>query len=135
MIKEFIIVAILLGIFDYIWLKFIFANIWSNMINNIQLSLMTLDNRFIIPAYILMTLSIVVYVLPKIGNKYIIRDSILYGGLLGLIIYGIFDLTNLIVFKKYLLNVALMDIAWGTFLFSITTLITKNLLIYLEDII
>lgn len=135
MIKEFIIVAILLAIFDYVWLKFIFVDIWSKMINNIQLSPMLLDNRFIIPAYILMTLSIVIYVIPKINKEHIIRDSIIYGGLMGLIIYGIFDMTNLVVFKKYSTNIAFIDITWGTFLFTITTLITKKLIIYLEDII
>jgi uncharacterized membrane protein len=135
MIKEFIIVAILLAIFDYVWLKFIFVDIWSKMINNIQLSPMLLDNRFIIPAYILMTLSIVIYVIPKINKEHILRDSIIYGGLMGLIIYGIFDMTNLVVFKKYSTNIAFIDITWGTFLFTITTLITKKLIIYLEDII
>jgi uncharacterized membrane protein len=47
-----------------------------------------------------------------------------------MVVYGIFDLTNLIVFKKYSASVAFLDIAWGTFLFAITTLLSKNVLDY-----
>lgn len=42
--------------------------------------------------------------------------SLVFGCLAGLVIYGVFDCTNLVVFgKAYTLNVALLDICWGTF--------------------
>lgn len=135
MIQEFIVVAILLGVFDYIWLNYFFVNMWSTMIHTIQSSPLELKTNYIIPAYILMTLSIVIYVLPKINKQTIVKDSILYGGLMGLIIYGIFDLTNLIVFKHYSISVAVIDISWGTFLFSVTTIISKIILNYMEVVL
>mgnify|MGYP003954139591 CR=1 FL=1 len=133
MIKKSIIVAVLLGILDYIWLYFIFQNTWRKMITNIQLTPMKLNTTYIIPAYILMTLSIVIFVIPKINSNNILKDSILYGGCMGLIIYGIFDLTNLIVFKNYSKNIAFMDITWGTLLFIITTYLSKKILISFEN--
>ena len=130
MIQESIIVAILLGVFDYLWLNVFFVHRWSTMVHHIQSTPMELNTRYIIPAYILMTLSLVVFVLPRITKTHWLRDSILYGGFMGMVVYGIFDLTNLIVFKKYSTSVAFLDIAWGTFLFAITTLLSKNVLNY-----
>jgi uncharacterized membrane protein len=41
------------------------------------------------------------------------------GALLGLVIYGIFDLTNLVVFGRgYGLSLAALDVAWGTFVLA-----------------
>ena len=134
-ITQFIIIAIILGVFDYIWLNFIFLKYWKKMINNIQLKPMNVKSQYILPAYILMTISIVFFALPKISNDNIVLDSLKYGGLLGLVIYGIFDLTNLVVFEKYTLNIAIVDISWGTFLFAITTYISKIILNKLKYIV
>lgn len=128
-IKSTIVVGILLLIFDYIWLKYIFIKPWSNMVTKIQISPFNTRIKYAIPVYLLIVLAITVYVLPKINNKNIFKDSLLYGGLLGLIIYGVFDFTNIIFFEKYLLNLALIDMMWGTFLFTIVTYFTKKFLI------
>jgi len=105
------------------------------MITKIQISPFSPKIIYSIPVYILIVLAIIVYVLPKINNKTILKDSILYGGLLGLIIFGVFEFTNIILFEKYSLNLALIDIIWGIFLFSIVTYSTKKFLINSKYII
>ena len=124
--KSTIIVGLFLLIFDYIWLKYIFIKPWSNMVRQIQQSPLEPKIRYAILVYILIILAITIYVLPQINNKTLLKDSILYGGLLGLIIYGVFDFTNIIFFEKYSLNLALIDMMWGTFLFTIVTYFTKK---------
>ena len=53
-----------------------------------------------------------------------ILQSLLFGLLSGLVIYGVFDLTNLVVFGKgYPLGLAISDVCWGTFLLGFSTLI------------
>ena len=64
------------------------------------------------------------YLLLVIGlNYFILRTHrpILEAFLLGFIIYGVFDTTNLAIFKKYDWMVALMDALWGGLLFALTT--------------
>lgn len=134
-IKSAITVGILLIIFDYIWLKYIFIKPWKNMVTKIQISPFDTRIKYAVPVYLLIVLAIIVYVLPKINNKSIFKDSLVYGGLLGLIIYGVFDFTNMIFFEKYLLNLALIDMMWGTFLFTIVTYFTKKFLINSKYII
>jgi uncharacterized membrane protein len=40
--------------------------------------------------------------------------------LLGLFVYGVYDMTTLAVFKKYTLDVAIIDMIWGGVLFGST---------------
>tara|TARA_B100001758_G_C18012039_1_gene403557 strand:+ start:118 stop:492 length:375 start_codon:yes stop_codon:yes gene_type:complete len=68
--------------------------------------------------------AILCYILLVIGLNYFIlqkQGTILEAFLLGFIIYGVFDCTNLAIFQKYNWNVAIMDMVWGGILFALTT--------------
>ena len=54
---------------------------------------------------------------------------------MGLIIYGIFDFTNLAIFERYSVGVGLADVAWGTFLFTLVTYLTKKTMLKLKYLI
>jgi uncharacterized membrane protein len=45
-----------------------------------------------------------------------VEDAAVRGGLLGLSMYGVYDLTNYATLSKYPLTFAASDMAWGTFL-------------------
>jgi uncharacterized membrane protein len=45
-----------------------------------------------------------------------IMQSVLLGAALGLIAYGTYDLTNLSVVNGFTVRIAMIDLAWGTFL-------------------
>ena len=51
-------------------------------------------------------------------------DLFIKGALLGLAAYGTYDLTCLAAFKGYSLNVAVIDMLWGTFLTGTVTVLT-----------
>jgi uncharacterized membrane protein len=59
----------------------------------------------------------VIYPLGKSSGK----DIIKYGALMGLLMYGTFDFTNLALFKKYTLKYAIMDTIWGMTLMAIVS--------------
>jgi uncharacterized membrane protein len=48
--------------------------------------------------------------------------ALLLGGVLGLVAYGTYDLTNLATLKGWSTKVAIVDIAWGTFLTATSSL-------------
>ena len=65
-----------------------------------------------------------VYIKPLIKSK---KDVLIYGGLFGLIVFGVYDLTAGAVIKKWDLNLAIIDILWGVFLFTVSSLpLLKN---------
>lgn len=51
--------------------------------------------------------------------------------ILGIIIYGVYDLTNMALLKNWNYNIALQDILWGGVLFYITTIIYYRINYYL----
>ncbi len=77
--------------------------------------------------YIAGAVMLVVFVLPQVRNLVQAGESIsvasLYGALLGLLVYMFYDFTNFALFDKWNLVVTLVDVAWGTVLFYITTLV------------
>jgi uncharacterized membrane protein len=48
--------------------------------------------------------------------------------LLGIFVYGVYDLTVLSVFSKYTLEIALMDMLWGGILFTSSVAIYRNII-------
>ncbi len=49
--------------------------------------------------------------------------ALLMGAVLGLVAYGTYDFTNLSTLKGYTVKVALIDLAWGTFLTALSATI------------
>jgi uncharacterized membrane protein len=75
--------------------------------------------------------AIIVYALLVIGLYVFIIEPgkpLWQAALLGLVIYGVFDFTNYAMFKKYDLSIALMDMMWGSILFTSTTYIVRMII-------
>lgn len=60
----------------------------------------------------LIVLGSIVFVLPLTQN-HTIGTAFLYGGLFGLVLYGVYDLTNYSLLKDWPLSTTVLDIAWG----------------------
>ena len=70
------------------------------------------------------------YVLLIFGLNYFIiqkHKSVQDAAILGLIIYGVFELTNLALFKNWSILTVIIDTAWGTILFALTTSIVYKI--------
>jgi uncharacterized membrane protein len=57
------------------------------------------------------------------------RKPVIDAFLLGIFLYGTFDMTNLAIFKKYEWKTAITDTLWGGTLFAITTWATYKVLL------
>ena len=125
---KYIIVIILLLVLDIIWLS-VNANLYSKMIKSIQNKEIKLNITYALFTYVLMIASIIFINIPFIESKIkktdskteIIKKSLLYSGLLGLCIYGIYNGTNLATLENYDINVALKDTLWGVIIYTIVT--------------
>lgn len=105
--------AVILLSLDFIYLN-LTKSVFQTQVFKIQHGVM---NVKLIPA-------ILCYFFLVIGLNYFILQphrTILEAFLLGFIIYGVFDSTNLAIFKNYEWNVAIMDTVWGGILFALTT--------------
>ncbi len=79
-----------------------------------------------IPVYFLMAFLVVAFVLPRFTPTSSIGQVAVWGALMGLAVYGVYDLTNLAILKNYPIPFAVVDMSWGTFAFAAVTVITHK---------
>ena len=124
---QLIISGIILIVIDFIYLSLTLP-IFLNMVKQIQKSPVIVRPGGVIASYILPILGLNIFILKE--NK-----SPLEAGLLGFIMYGVFDAVNYTLFTKYNLKLAIIDTLWGAALFYITTYLTysfsNNLSLYI----
>jgi len=122
---KYLIVAILLSFMDFIWISLNFK-MYNKTVKDIQGFKPKINVKYAIIAYAFMILSLFYIAIPftmNYINKYnnytdILYKSVMYGGVVGLSIYGIYNFTCLSFFDKYPLSTAIIDTIWGTFLYS-----------------
>lgn len=73
--------------------------------------------------YLLIPLGVVLFVGPKFGPGSTPWSSLGWGALFGLVLYGVYDLTNRAVLDKWTLRVTIGDMLWGCTLCGVTALI------------
>jgi uncharacterized membrane protein len=56
-----------------------------------------------------------------------VTDAMGRGAALGFSMYGLYDLTNYATLERYTLDFALTDMAWGTFLFTVTSAVAATI--------
>lgn len=61
--------------------------------------------------YLLLGLGLATLVAPRASDA---ASAAAYGALFGLVVYGVYDFTNLATLKDWPLVVTLVDVAWGT---------------------
>jgi uncharacterized membrane protein len=110
-IKLFIIGLIFIIIVDGIWLKLVMGKIFQSEVGNIAKNV---NIYAAILAWTLMIIGIIVFVLPK-------NNPLAYGALFGLVLYGVYDLSNFATLQSWTLKLLIIDVAWGVVLCSITS--------------
>lgn len=116
---QYLLSAIILVILDGIYLN-LTKNYFNKQIRSIQGK--NIEFNFIAAA--------ITYILLIFGLNYFIiqkHRSIKDAALLGLIIYGVFEFTNLALFKNWSILTVIIDTTWGTLLFALTTSIVYKI--------
>ncbi|MBM3779066.1 MAG: DUF2177 family protein [Acidimicrobiia bacterium] len=61
--------------------------------------------------YVMLGIGIALLAVPRAAS---LAEAARYGAVLGLVIYGVYDFTNLATLRHWPLIVVLVDVAWGT---------------------
>ena len=106
---------------DAVYLKLI-SNYFGKQVKNIQGSDMNVNKIAAAVVYTLIGVQWYFMIFKKI-NKEKMKSVLFKAFLLGLTTYGIFDFTNMAIFKNYTLKTALIDSVWGGTLYFLVTLL------------
>ena len=117
MMNSFVISSVLLVLVDCIYLYFIGKPVFDKTVAAIQNSALVVNMPPAIFTYILMAILLNYFIIS-------VNKSPFDAFILGFCAYGIFDFTNMAIFKKYNLKTAITDTLWGAILFFTVTSIT-----------
>ena len=122
--RSVIVSGLIMIALDVSYLYFLGGSPFARMVESIQGSKFRLNIRGAVVSYSLMLCSLHYFVLSRARNKVsgvsVVRDA----AVMGLVIYGVFDSTNMALFSKYKLGMAVADTLWGVFLMSVTASLT-----------
>jgi uncharacterized membrane protein len=121
MIKEYALFLILLLIIDTFYLIGL-KDTHNKVFEKVQKSKLEINLKYGSLFYLLAPIAYIYFIKP-LGKNNIIQIA-KYGALMGLLMYGTFDITNLALFKDYPSWYALMDTLWGTFAIMLTSILT-----------
>jgi uncharacterized membrane protein len=119
-IKLFLSTLVFVLLLDVVWLLFLGKNLYLNELGELLRKFEAVNWYAVAGVYILLVLGILLFVLPKANGDYL--STVFWGAFFGLIIYGIYNLTNYSVFVNWPLKITLIDSLWGIFLCVLASL-------------
>ena len=120
MVNTFIVSSILLVAVDAVYLYFIGKPVFEKAVFAIQKTKLDVNMPPAVFTYILMAIILNYFIIS-------VNKSPFDAFILGFCTYGIFDFTNLAIFKNYNFKTAIIDTLWGAILFFIVTFLTYKL--------
>jgi uncharacterized membrane protein len=101
-------------VIDFIWLKYVALSFYRSQIGHLMLDKPNLAIACLF--YLFYVVGVVVLAVNPALEKGQWTTALLYGGLLGFVAYGTYDITNLATLKTWPPIVSIVDMIWGTVL-------------------
>ncbi len=76
--------------------------------------------------YVLIPAGIVLFVRPALGKEPALWQALAWGALFGLVLYGVYDLTNRTILENWSWQLTLVDIAWGCTLCGTSAVVMRQ---------
>jgi len=110
-LKAYLVAGLIFAILDGVWLGLVARGFYASQMGDLMRAKFS-----IVPAvafYVIYVAGLVVFaVLPGVEAGSVGRAALL-GGLLGLVAYAAYDLSNLATLKNWPAPLAMLDLAWG----------------------
>jgi uncharacterized membrane protein len=119
MLRPYLISAVVIIILDAIQIM-VNQKFHATLFKNVQKSPMKVRIVPAILVYVLMPFAVTYFAILQSKS---ITDASIKGGLLGMTIFGVYDLTNFATLDGWTVEMAIMDILWGSVMFSITSVV------------
>ena len=125
-LKNFLLAVPFLIALDYLWIGVVMSGFYQGHLHDL---LRFVDGSFsvrIIPtilSYVTMGLSVALFSIPKALTLGSAPKAFLWGALLGLVVFGLYNYTNLAILDKWSSTLSIVDTLCGGVIFGLTTLI------------
>jgi uncharacterized membrane protein len=117
-------------IIDFLWLGVIMSKFYKDELG----VLARISNGALTPViwaagivYLLIPLGIVLFALPKVSPDNMASSALFWGFIYGIVLYGVYDMTNYSLVSKWSLRMSIVDILWGGTINAIVTYVAAIL--------
>jgi uncharacterized membrane protein len=120
----FCIALLVLGLLDFIWLGNLMHDFYKQQFGLMGSSTMKgMAGKWwaILSTYLLMALGFALFVFSQLSVHTTLLYGALWGALFGLVLFGVYDFTNYIVFTQWPLPLVFVDIIWGMFAYAVSS--------------
>ncbi len=125
-IGHFILVGVVFAVIDALWIGLV-----ANKFYKSQMGDLLMDKPNFVPAvifYLIYIAAILVFVLEPALDRASLGYAAAYGAMFGLAAYATYDLTNASTLKKWPKAVTLVDMAWGTAVTAVVSVVAYLIL-------
>lgn len=105
-----------------------FMKDWQSLLLRVQGEKMEVRMLSALAVYVIMILAWVYFVYRPFLVHKSVGEAVKTGAILGFCIYGVFELTNFAIIKKWDMKFVLMDTFWGATLYALVSYFTLSLL-------
>lgn len=119
--KKFIVSGIIMLLLDAVYL-ITFSNFYNNIIKNIQGEKIKLNIISALFVYLFLIYGLNYFILNQ--SKTTLIDAFI----LGVIIYGVYEMTNYAIIKKWSPYAVVLDTVWGGILYTLVTYFTRKVI-------
>lgn len=126
MLKIYLILLVLLFIFDLIWLTTTNKRFYQKELKGLML-----EKIKYLPAvlfYLIYPIGITLFVIAPNTIGHNLLNTGIMGAIFGFICYGTYDFTNLATLKNWSLKVTIVDLIWGSLLTAVSSVLCLALL-------
>jgi uncharacterized membrane protein len=109
---------------DFLWLGIIMSKFYKDELG----VLARISNGALTPViwaagivYVLIPLGIVLFALPRVSPDHMVSTALLWGFIYGIVLYGVYDMTNYSLVSKWSLRMSIVDILWGGTINAVVT--------------
>jgi len=109
---------------DFLWLGIIMSKFYKDEMG----VLARISNGALTPVlwaagivYVLIPLGIVLFALPRVSYEHMMSSALFWGFVYGIVLYGVYDMTNYSLLSKWSLRLTIVDILWGGTINAVVT--------------
>lgn len=109
---------------DFLWLGVVMSKFYKDELG----VLARVSNGALTPVlwaagvvYILIPLGVVLFALPRVSPENMVSTALFWGFIFGVVLYGVYDMTNYALVSKWSLRMSVVDILWGGAINSLIT--------------
>jgi uncharacterized membrane protein len=119
-------VTIATGVFDLVWLGLLMQGFYSKELGPLARrsgERISVNIPAAVLVYVLIPLGIVLFVLPQLRAQPTTFSALCWGAAFGLVVYGVYDLTNYAILAGWSLRMTVVDLVWGCVLCGLASVV------------